>query len=646
MLLLDLLIGTLVGFPLLTEGIFIELPWFSGELSDLGIPMLAIALAGLVATTLRRRLRQPREAGVSARPAMTAGRLWHEVLWHAGMILGAFVLVGLLSYHWSFESHGFDPRIALWNATHGTGAVPLVALVAAITRRWSSEPWEKSFFVRQGTRLAQVWLEALDRSPGRMLWSAAAAVGALFLWVSLQRHWAFETHGFDMGIFTNALWNLTHGNGYVSSVKGGINLFSDHQSPLLWAFAPLFWMVPRPETLLFAQAFGLAAGGPALYYLARARLGHAHWAPAALPWLYWSYLPLRNANAFDFHPEVFMLPLFLWAFVAFASERRWAKGLGLLALVAALGAKESAAVVAVGIGFAWALSSGADSRRDRWRGALLAAAGVALFFFDVKVVPRFLDGHYAYMNLYQRFGGGIGDLILAPLTQPVYFFSQIFERQRLYFLFWTLAPLGFLPLFHWRAAVAALPPYLMLFLSEGDQRVRLIFHYGIEPGSALFWALPLGLAAFAHRFGWKRAGLWMLFWCLAALGPGELTRARSYAQLRQQWLAEVVPCLNQEAPMAASDVLIPQLATRAWISYPSDLRQHPSGEPVRCVVTDLDLSNWPLGRAGVEQVLASLPEQGYREVWRCRAFSVFELGASGCLRCVPTCPPLSQYRNR
>ncbi len=97
--------------------------------------------------------------------------------------------------------------------------------------------------------------------------------------------------------------------------------------------------------------------------------------------------------------------------------------------------------------------------------------------------------------------------------------------------------------------------------------------------SAVFWALPLGVAAFARRFGWQRAGLWMLFWCLAALGPGELTRARSYAQLRQQWLAEVVPCLNQEAPMAASDVLIPHLATRAWISYPYDLRQHPSGEP-------------------------------------------------------------------
>src|SRR6267143_1379665 len=385
MRLLDILIGTLVLFPLLADAVWFEIPGFhSLALSDLGIPLLA------------------------------------------------------------------------------------AALIVVALRRWSREPWERSFFVRQGSKVALAWLDAVDRSPGRSLWSAAAVVGALLLSVSLLRHWAFESHGYDLGLFTNAIWNLTQGNGYVSSVKGGINLFSDHQSPLFWALAPLFWVIPRPETLLFAQAFGLAAGGAALFYLARAQLGREHWAPAALPWLYWSYLPLRNANAFDFHPEVFMLPLFLWAFAGFASERRWARGLGFLALVAALGAKESAAVVAFGIGVAWALSSGAGSRRDRWSAVALAAAGAALFFFDVKVVPRFFSGDYAYMGLYQRFGDGIGDVLLAPFTQPVYFFSQLFNQERLNFLFWTLAPLGFLPLFHWRGAVAALPPYLMLFLTEGD----------------------------------------------------------------------------------------------------------------------------------------------------------------------------------
>ena len=54
-------------------------------------------------------------------------------------------------------------------------------------------------------------------------------------------------------------------------------------------------------------------------------------------------------------------------------------------------------------------------------------------------------------------------------------------------------------------------------------------------------------------------------------------------------------------------------------------------------MTDLKLDNWPLGRAESMRVLAGLPAQGYREVWRCRDFSVYELEASGCLRCLPKC---------
>jgi len=607
MLWLDILIATLVLVPLAGPALALVTPGAELELSDYGLPLLIV---GLAAAALRRRSRE-RWAGLTA----------------------AAVLAALMIVVPRLQS---DPIArALWLLTHGLGAIAVVAISALALRRASGEPWQASFFIRQATRLAHAWRDAVARSSARTLWSTAAVVGTLYLYVALLRHQAFESHGFDLGIFTNAMWNLTHGNGYFSSVKGGINLLADHQSPLFWVLAPLFWLVPRPETLLFAQAYGLAAGGPALFHLGRAHFGREHWAPAALPWLYWCYLPLRNANAFDFHPEVFMLPLFLWAFAGFASGRRWTQVLGAVALLGALAAKESAGVVLFGIGLAYALTSGAQSARARWTGVALAAAGVALFFFDVKVVPRLLGADYDYTRLYKRFGGGIEDVLIAPIVQPGYFFAQLVSPERLNFLFWTLAPLGFLPLFSWRAALAAVPAYLMLFLSEGEQRVRIVFHYGIEPGAALFWALPLGLAAFAQRFGWQRAGLWMLFWSVAAFGPSALIRPLEH----EQWLAaDVVPCLDGELSTAASDALIAHLATRAWISYPYDLRERPSDAPVRCVVTDLRVgSNWPLGRFGTARVLEELPGRGYREAWRCGSFSVYALEGTSCLKCAPAC---------
>ena len=621
MLLADLVIATLVFFPLLAHAAAVRVPGTEFWLSDMRIPLFVAALVVLAVWGWRRqwwqrlpaegRARLPRDAAIAAAALAALAALWHAL--------------------------GFDLGVAVWHLSYGAGAVPLAALAAAAGRRWSGAPWEDSFFFRHGAGLGRAWRSALERAPARTLWAAVVAVGVLYLWVALVRHRSFDTHGFDLGIFTNAMWNLTHGNGYVSSVKGGINLFADHQSPLFWVLAPVFWLAPRPETLLAVQAFGLAAGGPALFHLARQHFDRAHWAPAALPWIYWSYLPLRYANAFDFHPEVFMLPLFLWAFVGFASQRRWAKGLGLLALLGALGAKESAAVVAAGLGIAWVLSS-PRPWRERWPGIALALAGTALFFFDVKVVPRFFGGDYAYMSHYQRFGGGVLDVLLAPFTQPVVFFSQILNQERLLFLFWTLAPLGFVPLLAWRAAAAAVPVYLMLFLTAGDQRVQIYFHYGIEPGTALFWALPAGLAACVGRFGWQRTGLWMLFWALACLRPFEAGLG-SYYQMtgHEKWVAaEALPCIDAEAPSAATDVLIPHLATRAWINYPYALAQR-SGEPVSCVVTDLKLNNWPIGAGGVERVLAGLPASGYREAYRCRSFSVYEREGARCLRCTPVC---------
>jgi uncharacterized membrane protein len=606
---LDVFIGALIVYPWLTEWIWYEsarVAFFAP--ADWSMPLLA---AGLVVLAVRSRT------------------------WRAAGALGGLLALAFALRQWLPERSQEALAHGAWTITQRPGAVLLVVLVAAAARRWSAEPWEASFFVRLGLRTARAWREAMGRSAARTLWLTAALVGAWFFWIALVRHRAFASHGYDLGIFTNAIWNLAHGNGYMSAVKGGINLLVDHQSPTFWLLAPLFWLVPRPETLLFAQAFGLAAGGPALYYLTRARFGAAHWAPGALPWLYWAYLPMRNANASDFHPEVFMLPLFLWAFAAFASSRPWTKALGVAALLAALGAKESAPVVAVGIGIAWALTGA------RWQGAALAAAGVALFFFDVRVVPALFGEQYAYMNLYGRFGGGIGDLLLAPFTQPAYFVSQLINPERLNFLFWTLAPLGFLPLFDWRAALAAGPAYLMLLLAESDQRVRVIFHYGIEPGSALFWALPFGVAAFAHRFGWRRTGIWMMLWAVAAFGSGELARARVYLPVpHSDWLAtELIPCIDPAVSIAASDELVAHLATRRWVGYPYQLEERPSGEAVRCVVTDLRLGNWPLGRDGVQRIRGELPARGYREAWRCGDLSVHEHGSGGvCLRCAPRCP--------
>src|SRR6058998_1886787 len=104
MRLLDILIGTLVLFPLLADAVWFEIPGLhSLELSDLGLPLLVVAL---VAAAVQR-----------------PGR----ALWCAAGVLGALFLLVLLSHHWGLENQGFDLfTSATWKLTHGTGAVAVV----------------------------------------------------------------------------------------------------------------------------------------------------------------------------------------------------------------------------------------------------------------------------------------------------------------------------------------------------------------------------------------------------------------------------------------------------------------------------------------------------------------------------------------
>ena len=562
----DLCVAGLIVFPILTGGVWIHTPTFKAELTELAVPVLLVALFGVII------------------------------------------------------QYGFKK--------------PLL---------------EGSFFIRVSLSLWKFWENAVARNPRRILWTGSLIVGLLYSWVSLRRHWAFQSSSYDLGIFTNAIWQLVFRGEYISSVKDGMNLFSDHQSPLFWLLGPFYYLFPKPETLLVLQGFGLATGGVALYWIGKSdlflRAGVRAGVLAALPLMYWAYLPLRNANRFDFHPEVFMLPLFLWAIAWFQTtlvkkggfDRALGFGVSLFFFILALGAKESAPCVAVGIGLALLVWAGRCTQKVRLRilGCLIIALSALVFYFDTQILPRWLGGGYAYQENYSQFGSGLRDVFLAPFIHPVAFWTQILGIARLKFLFWTLAPLAFLPLLNWRTMIAALPGYLILFMSSGDLRVQMIYHYSIEPSVGLFWALPLGFEKFLNLKGstryWSWASVWVVFWVLLAFGRSELYWIRQYTPTEhQEWLlTEFVPSMTSETSscgsIAATGALVPHLANRPWIQDIPNVKSKRTGRWVDCVVIDTALKQWPLKNHQESQAfLEELPNLNYRKIYECGSLKLYE----------------------
>ena len=78
------------------------------------------------------------------------------------------------------------------------------------------------------------------------VFTAAYALYGLF------RHWHFGSSAFDLGIFDQAIWNLSRFQAPASSINGFSNVMGDHFYPIIVAFAPLYWLAPAPETLITA----------------------------------------------------------------------------------------------------------------------------------------------------------------------------------------------------------------------------------------------------------------------------------------------------------------------------------------------------------------------------------------------------------
>lgn len=501
---------------------------------------------------------------------------------------------------------------------------------------------ENSFVVAAVLGAWEKWKKYLREREKRTLLAASLFFGAIWFSAAWSRHTNFRSGAIDLGIFTNAFWNLSQTGIPFAALKSGHNLFTDHQSFTIYPLSWIFGLYPGPGILLFLQSFGLSTGGVALYLLGKQRLAPASALIPLLPFAFWLYFPNRAANLFDFHPEVFLLPLFLFG-VWGLQEKSWrARIFGLICFLGGMISKESGGPVAVGIGLAWIAGAAPQPARTftRLLGFAAVALGAALFYFDTKVVPQSLGMNYGYGDVFTPFGSSISSLAAAPFLYPAEFFSRLFGPSRLKFLFKILLPLGFLPLLAPLSLLAALPGICMLFLAQGDQRLSLGFHYTIEPSVGIFLALVAALAS-GKLFTHEKKILCVLPWLLLlTYGRGEAFHWRFHETTpHQEWVKkEILPKIDPVASLGASNALVPHLSTRRWVHYIPILLAE-EGKLVDCVLWERSLSNAPMTGAEENALSAELAEK-YTLEYSCRSLTLHRIKgrSESCASPLPACP--------
>lgn len=94
----------------------------------------------------------------------------------------------------------------------------------------------------------------------------------LYTAISVLKHVHFESTGYDLTIFDQAVRGYSHFQVPSSSFRGFHNLLGDHFHPILALLAPLYWAADTPIMLLIAQALLVLSAVPAIYLFAKKRL--------------------------------------------------------------------------------------------------------------------------------------------------------------------------------------------------------------------------------------------------------------------------------------------------------------------------------------------------------------------------------------
>ena len=109
--------------------------------------------------------------------------------------------------------------------------------------------------------------------PRYALFALLIVYNIFFIAYGLQKHAAFQTAGFDLGIWDQMGWNTVHGRPFWFTQHGNItNGLGNHLELILIMLVLLYGLYKGPQIMIVFQALLVSVGALPIYWLARDRL--------------------------------------------------------------------------------------------------------------------------------------------------------------------------------------------------------------------------------------------------------------------------------------------------------------------------------------------------------------------------------------
>lgn len=485
------------------------------------------------------------------------------------------------------------------------------------------------------------WFGVLRGSPA--LFGVTVTCLLTYLLRGISEQYTYQTTGFDLGIFDQAVRAYAHFKAPMVALKGpGYDVLGDHFHPILVTLAPLYWIWDSPYMLVIAQAFLIAASIPVVYRFALRRMSSK--LALLISTIYALGWPVQALIDFDFHEIAFATPFL--AFALDALDRRDDRSLLIWSLLL-LTVREDMGVIVALLGLLrlagkGAQGKGASGKRGagRWLAghecavALVLIGAVAYLVITSWIIPHFASGHqFAYGSQYDSLGNSVGEalgnIVRHPLKAAELLVSPDIKLRTLRYL---LVPLAFIPL-RSRYSLLVLPLLAERFFNSRSNLWGQHFHYNALPWLILVLAMVDG----AHRLGLFRPTLWagrgrkaLAIWLVAFPlllivdpspdGPIPFTKGRDGvlphidAHVRAEMA--VVKQIPASTCVEVANALVPHLTMRNYVSLANT--QNWTADFIALDMSAKDVGGNPPA-ATPQSVYEEATTRGYQVVYRAEA---------------------------
>lgn len=261
------------------------------------------------------------------------------------------------------------------------------------------------------------------------------------------RHWGYITSVYDLGCFDQATWSIIH-KGFMLNSFGHahpINWLGHHFNPILYLFAPLYYLIPSVNWFIVAQSAALSLAALPIFLLAKQVIRSENQA------VLWSIVYLVNpfvlsADAWDFHPVSLAVPFITLAFLAMEQQKVLLFGLANITLL--LCQEQFGLTVAC-----FGLLYGIKNKEFRVSSALLILGVISIVVVLTVIMPSlsptkqhimFGEGNNLYVKRYTWLGNSPKEALKTLFFSPQYVFeTAIFKLQGFVYLLMLFFPVLF-----------------------------------------------------------------------------------------------------------------------------------------------------------------------------------------------------------